>query len=96
MRSNKTLKIKIEVDRQPPINFKTEEKLLLRPFSCYVKFFDKQRLFSETCKHYLFGNGKTESKKGIGMTWNGKLKRDSVGCNSFFNKNKRYQILARR
>ena len=30
------------------------------------------------------------------MTWNGKLKRDSVGCNSFFNKNKRYQILARR
>ena len=41
VRSNKTLKIKIEVDRQPPLHFKTEEKLLLRPFSFYVKCFTK-------------------------------------------------------
>ena len=68
MRSNKTLKIKIEVDRQPPINFKTEEKLLLRPFSFYVKCFDKQSLFSEKCMHYYFENGKTESKEGVNMT----------------------------
>jgi hypothetical protein len=39
VRSNKTLKIKIEVDRQPSLNFKTEEKLLLRPFSFYLKCF---------------------------------------------------------
>ena len=39
VRSNKTMKIKIEVDRQPPLEFKTEEKLLLRPISFYVKCF---------------------------------------------------------
>ena len=39
VRSNKTLKIKIEVDRQPPLEFKTEEKLLPRPISFYVKCF---------------------------------------------------------
>lgn len=31
------IKIKIEVDKQPPLGFDTEEKLLLRPFSFYVK-----------------------------------------------------------
>ncbi len=46
VRSNKTLKIKIEVDRQPPLNFKTEEKLVLRPFSFYVKCFTKPSLFA--------------------------------------------------
>jgi len=45
VRSNKTLKIKIEVDRQPSLDFKTEGKLLLRPFSFYVKSFTKPSLF---------------------------------------------------
>ena len=46
VRSNKTLKIKIEVDRQPSLNFRTEEKLLLRPFSFYVKCVTKSSLFA--------------------------------------------------
>jgi predicted nucleotidyltransferase component of viral defense system len=54
VRSNKTLKIKIEVDRQPPLNFKTEEKLLLRPFSFYVKCFTKSSLFSGKMHALLF------------------------------------------
>ena len=46
VKSNKNLKIKIEVDRQPPLNFKTEEKLILRPFSFYVKCFTQPSLFA--------------------------------------------------
>jgi len=40
------IKIKIEVDREPPAGFKTEEKLLLRPFSFYVKCFTLPDLFA--------------------------------------------------
>lgn len=54
VRSNKTLKIKIEVDRQPPLNFKTEEKLLVRPFSFYVKCFTKPSLFAGKMHALLF------------------------------------------
>ncbi len=39
VQSNKQIKIKIEVDRQPPLGFETEQKLVLRPFSFYVKCF---------------------------------------------------------
>lgn len=44
--TNKTIKIKIEVDRNPPLGFETEEKLLTRPFSFYVKCFDRPSLFA--------------------------------------------------
>ncbi|MCF6213058.1 MAG: nucleotidyl transferase AbiEii/AbiGii toxin family protein [Flavobacteriaceae bacterium] len=54
VRSNKTLKIKVEVDRQPPLNFRTEEKLLLRPFSFYVKCFTKSNLFAGKMHALLF------------------------------------------
>ena len=54
LRSNKTLKIKIEVDRQPSLNFETEEKLLLRPFSFYVKCFTKSSLFAGKMHALLF------------------------------------------
>ncbi|MFK7795877.1 MAG: nucleotidyl transferase AbiEii/AbiGii toxin family protein [Aureispira sp.] len=54
VRSNKTLKIKIEVDRQPPLNFETEEKLLIRPFSFYVKSFTKPSLFAGKMHALLF------------------------------------------
>jgi len=33
------IKIKLEVDKRPPLGFDTEEKLLTRPFSFYVKCF---------------------------------------------------------
>jgi predicted nucleotidyltransferase component of viral defense system len=54
VRSNRTLKIKIEVDRQPPLNFATEAKLVLRPFSFYVKCFTKPCLFSGKMHALLF------------------------------------------
>lgn len=66
VRSNKTLKIKIEVDRQPPLNFKTEEKLLVRPFSFYVKSFTKSSLFSGKMHALLFRKWKNRVK---GRDW---------------------------
>jgi len=66
VRSNKTLKIKIEVDRQPPLNFKTEEKLLLHPFSFYVKCFTKSSLFSGKMHALLFRKWKNRVK---GRDW---------------------------
>ena len=66
VRSNKTLKIKIEVDRQPPLNFKTEEKLLLRPFSFYVKCFAKPSLFAGKMHALLFRKWKNRVK---GRDW---------------------------
>ncbi len=52
--TNRTIKIKIEVDRQPPLGFKTENKLLTRPFSFYVKCFDKPSLFAGKMHALLF------------------------------------------
>ena len=66
VRSNKTLKIKIEVDRQPPLNFKTEEKLLLRPFSFYVKCYTKPSLFAGKMHALLFRKWKHRVK---GRDW---------------------------
>lgn len=66
VRSNKTLKIKMEVDRQPPLNFQTEEKLLLRPFSFYVKCFTKSSLFAGKVHAVLFRKWKNRVK---GRDW---------------------------
>lgn len=48
------VKIKIEVDRKPPLGFETEEKLLLRPFSFYVKCFTLPSLFAGKMHALLF------------------------------------------
>ncbi len=52
--TNRTIKIKIEVDRKPPIGFTTEEKLLTRPFSFYVKCFNRPSLFAGKMHALLF------------------------------------------
>jgi predicted nucleotidyltransferase component of viral defense system len=54
VRSNKSIKIKIEVDRRPPLSFNTEEKLLIRPFSFYVKCFTQPCLFAGKMHALLF------------------------------------------
>src|SRR5690606_22297186 len=48
------IKIKIEVDTQPPLGFETEEKLLIRPFSFYVKCFTLSDLFAGKMHALLF------------------------------------------
>lgn len=44
--TDKSIKIKIEVDTQPPLNFKTEQKLLLQPHSFMTRCFTLSDLFA--------------------------------------------------
>lgn len=66
IKSNKSIKIKVEVDRNPPLGFETEEKLLLRPFSFYVKCFTLPSLFAGKMHALLFRKWKTRVK---GRDW---------------------------
>ncbi|HBR12574.1 MAG TPA: hypothetical protein DD740_10355 [Chryseobacterium sp.] len=54
IRQNIGLKIKIEVDTKPSLGFKTEEKLLLKPYSFYVKCFVLEDLFAGKMHALLF------------------------------------------
>jgi len=60
------IKIKIEVDTVPPVGFETEEKLLLRPFSFYVKCFTPPNLFAGKMHALLFRKWKENVK---GQDW---------------------------
>lgn len=66
IKSNRDIKIKIEVDRKPPLGFETEEKLLLRPFSFYVKCFTQPSLFAGKTHALLFRKWKNRVK---GRDW---------------------------
>lgn len=48
------IKIKLEVDKEPPLGFETEERLLIRPFSFYVKCFSISDLFAGKMHALLF------------------------------------------
>lgn len=61
-----SIKIKLEVDRKPPLGFETEEKLLLRPFSFYVKCFTLPDLFAGKMHALLFRKWKQRVK---GRDW---------------------------
>jgi hypothetical protein len=74
--SNKNIKIKIEVDRMPPLNFQTEENLLLKPFSFYVKCFTLSSLFAGKMHALLFRKWKNRVKGEIGTIWNGISKKE--------------------
>ena len=54
------------MDREPPNGFETEEKLLLRPFSFYVKCFGLPDLFAGKMHALLFRNWKNRVK---GRDW---------------------------
>jgi predicted nucleotidyltransferase component of viral defense system len=60
------IKIKFEVDTRPPLGFATEEKLLLQPFSFYVKCFTISNLFAGKMHAFLFRKWKTNVK---GRDW---------------------------
>ena len=64
--SNKSIKIKIEIDRVPPLGYETEEKLLVRPFSFYVNCFNLPSLFAGKLHALLFRKWKNRVK---GRDW---------------------------
>ena len=61
-----SIKIKLEVDTHPPSGFTTEEKLLLKPFSFYVKCFTPPDLFAGKMHALLFRKWKSRVK---GRDW---------------------------
>jgi predicted nucleotidyltransferase component of viral defense system len=60
------IKIKLEVDTEPPLGFQTEEKLLVKPFSFYVKCFILSDLFAGKMHALLFRKWKNRVK---GRDW---------------------------
>lgn len=60
------IKIKLEVDTEPPLGFETEEKLLVKPFSFYVKCFKQPDLFAGKMHALLFRKWKQRVK---GRDW---------------------------
>lgn len=66
IKSNRIIKIKLEVDLEPPQGFHTEEKLLLKPFSFYVKCFALNSLFAGKLHALLFRKWKSRVK---GRDW---------------------------
>jgi predicted nucleotidyltransferase component of viral defense system len=64
--TEKKIKIKFEVDTQPPLGFATEEKLLLQPFSFYVKCYSLSDLFAGKMHALLYRNWKNRVK---GRDW---------------------------
>ncbi|MEZ2441793.1 putative nucleotidyltransferase component of viral defense system [Chitinophaga sp. W3I9] len=66
VQASPSIRIKIEIDREPPLGFETEEKLLLRPFSFYVKCFTLPNLFAGKMHALLFRKWGTRVK---GRDW---------------------------
>ena len=61
-----SIKIKLEVDTQPPLLFETENKLLINPFSFYVNCFTLPNLFAGKMHALLFRKWKERVK---GRDW---------------------------
>jgi predicted nucleotidyltransferase component of viral defense system len=66
MHRDRTVKIKLEADTQPPLKFQTEEKLLLQPFSFYVRCLTLPSLYAGKLHALLFRKWKNRVK---GRDW---------------------------
>lgn len=64
--TQRSIKIKIEVDKDPPLHFNTEYKLLLLPFSFMTRCFSLPGLFAGKMHAFLFRNWKNRVK---GRDW---------------------------
>lgn len=62
----RAIKIKFEVDKKPPLGFETEEKLLLQPFSFYIKCFCVGDLYAGKMHALLFRSWRQRVK---GRDW---------------------------
>ena len=65
-KTEKNIKIKIEVDIDPPLGFSTEQKLSLMPFSFMTRCFTLPDLYAGKMHALLFRNWKTRVK---GRDW---------------------------
>ena len=65
-RTEKSVKVKIEVDTQPPLEFDTEERLLLQPFSFMTRCLTLPNLFAGKMHALMFRQWKNRVK---GRDW---------------------------
>jgi len=65
-RTEKTIKVKIELDTNPPLLFDTEQKLLMKPYSLMVRCFTLPDLFAGKMHALAYRNWKTRIK---GRDW---------------------------
>ena len=65
-RTQKQIKIKIEVDIEPPLSFTTENKLLMRPVSRWIRTYSLGGLYAGKISAALFRSWKTRTK---GRDW---------------------------
>lgn len=65
-RTEKTIKVKIELDTDPPLLFDTEQKVLMRPYSSMVRCFTLPDLFAGKMHALVYRNWKTRIK---GRDW---------------------------
>jgi predicted nucleotidyltransferase component of viral defense system len=66
LNQDKKLKIKIEVDKNPPLKFQVENNLLLQPFSFFVKTYTLSSLFAGKLHALLYRSWKNRVK---GRDW---------------------------
>ena len=64
--TEKTIKVKIEVDTQPPLMFQTEQKVLTLPYTFMVRCFQLSDLYAGKMHALAFRNWKTRVK---GRDW---------------------------
>ncbi len=93
MKQIANIKIKLEVDKRPPLGFETEEKLLTQPFSFYVRCFALPYLFAGKMHALLFRKWQNNVKgrdwydmewyikKGIPLSLSNFLQRAIAGEN---------------
>lgn len=65
-RTEKTIKVKIELDTDPPLLFDTEQKLMMKPYSLMVRCFTLPDLFAGKMHALVYRNWKTRIK---GRDW---------------------------
>lgn len=65
-RTEKSVKVKIELDTDPPLGFETEQKILFKPFSFMVRCVTLPDLFAGKMHALLYRNWKTRVK---GRDW---------------------------
>lgn len=64
--TKKTVKVKIELDTDPPLSFETEQRLLIQPYSFMVSCFRLPYLYAGKMHALVFRNWKTRVK---GRDW---------------------------
>jgi predicted nucleotidyltransferase component of viral defense system len=65
-RTEKTVKVKIELDTNPPLGFDTEQKVLMKPYSLMVRCLTLPDLFAGKMHALVYRNWKTRIK---GRDW---------------------------